>query len=99
MAANKDYSITVSTSEFANSVRSESIKRDLHNALPWVSDFCKDSRLMKTQTLSLETERIIEYFSQVLAEEGHDIHDYASCKLGSINSYSTELIFSKYRFE
>lgn len=99
MVTQKDYSITVSTSEFANTVRSENIKRDLINALPWLSDFCKDSKVMKDNNLTVQTETIIKYFKEVLHEEEKDIHDYASCKLGRVNSYTTEVIFNKYRFE
>ena len=99
MATQKDYSITVSTSEFANTVRSENIKRDLINALPWLSDFCKDDKVMKVNKLTEQTEAIIKYFKEALHEEEKDIHDYASCKLGRVNSYTTEVIFNKYRFE
>lgn len=99
MSANRDYSITVSTTEFANSVGSDNIKRDLMNALPWLSDFCKDSKVMMDNNLTLQTEAIIKYFDEVLEEELKDIHDYAGCKLGKVNSYTTEVIFSRYRFE
>ena len=99
MVTQKDYSITVSTSEFANTVRSENIKRDLINALPWLSDFCKDDKVMKVNKLTEQTEAIIKYFDNVLWEEERDIHDYAGCKLGKVNSYTTEVIFNKYRFE
>ena len=99
MVTQKDYSITVSTSEFANTVRSENIKRDLINALPWLSDFCKDDEVMKVNKLTEQTEAIIKYFDNVLREEERDIHDYAGCKLGKVNSYTTEVIFNKYRFE
>ena len=99
MSTHRDYSITVSTSEFANSVCSDNIKRDLINALPWLSDFCKDSKVMKDNNLTVQTEAIIKYFDNVLWEEERDIHDYAGCKLGKVNSYTTEVIFNKYRFE
>ena len=99
MSTHRDYSITVSTSEFANSVCSDNIKRDLINALPWLSDFCKDDKVMKVNKLTEQTEAIIKYFDDVLWEEERDIHDYASCKLGKVNSYTTEVIFNKYRFE
>ena len=99
MSTHRDYSITVSTSEFANTVRSENIKRDLINALPWLSDFCKDDEVMKVNKLTEQTEAIIKYFDNVLREEERDIHDYAGCKLGKVNSYTTEVIFNKYRFE
>lgn len=99
MAIQRDFSLVIQTSEISSAVGSDNIKRELRNAEPWLSDFCKDGKLLDQQYLEISTIRIIEFFLQVFKEEAKDIHDYASCVFQRIDSYSVEVIFRGYRFE
>lgn len=99
MTQQRHFSLVVGTSEITTATGIDNIKRELYNAQVWLSDFCKDDKLLSREHLEINTVRIIEFFTNILREEGRDIHDYASCSFVKITSYSVEVIFKGYRFE
>lgn len=99
MTLQKDFLLIVPTNEVSSAIGVDNIKRELRNAEVWLSDFCKDSKLLKREYLEVSTIRTIEYFANCLAEENRSVHDYASCVFIKINSYQVELLFRGHRFE
>ena len=95
----KDFVLILPLSEVSSMVDSDNVKRELYNAEPWISDFCKNKKLLTDQYLSITVVTLIEYFSQILKEEGKSIHDYASCKFGKIDRFIVEITFRGYRYE
>ncbi len=95
----RDFCLILPTSEIVSEIGKDNIKRELYNAQVWLSDFCRDRKLLDRENLSVETENILIYFKRIMQEEGRDIHDYASCSFKNINSYTTETIFRGYRYE
>ena len=95
----KDFILTLPSSEVMDVVYEDNWKRRLQNAEPWLSDFCKDDKLLKREYLEASTVRIIEFFSRIMMEENRSIHDYASCKFLKIDRYHVEIIFRGYRFD
>lgn len=99
MSKQRDFRLIVSTEDLANSVGSNSIKRDMINASTWLHDYCKDSDLMRHENLYEITQNILKYFKKCLQEEGKDIHDYSGCRPPTVNTYITEVIFTAYSFD
>lgn len=99
MNTQRDFLLVVPTSEVSSAVGVDNIKRELRNAEPWLSDYCKDAKLLKREYLEVSTLRIIEFFTQCLEEDNRSVHDYASCSFTKINLYNVELLFKGYRFE
>jgi len=95
----KDFLLTLPSSEVMDIVREDNWKRCLQNAEPWLSDFCKDDKLLRREYLETTTVRVIEFFTRVMEEENRSVHDYASCKFLKIDRYHVELIFRGYRFD
>lgn len=92
----RNFTLVVSTPELETTVYSETIKRDLINAIPWMHDYCKNKDLIRTENLSNETRAILLYFRRCMIEEKKSIHDYAGCRLKYCNNYTTEVEFLAY---
>lgn len=99
MANQRDYLLVLPTSEVESAVGEDNIKRILRNVEPWLSDYCKDDKLLKREYLEVSTIRAIEFFCQCLKEDGRSVHDYASCVFTKINAYNVELLFRGYKFD
>lgn len=98
MSQQRSFRIIVSTPDLANSVGSETIKRDMINAFSWLHDYCKDPNLFQNENLYEVTINILKYFKDCLAEEGKNIHEFAGCRSPMINTYTTEVTFVPYDF-
>lgn len=92
-----DFVLALSTAEVSDAVDIVSIKREIYNAMPWLSDYCKDEKLLSRETLTDTTLRIISYFKDRLNDESEDIHDYSGAKLEKMTSYDIRLRFTGYR--
>lgn len=92
-----DFVLALPTTEVADAVEIISIKRELYHATPWLSDYCKDEKLLSRENLSENTERIIHYFVRVLRDENVDIHDFAGVSLEKVTDYDIRLRFKGYR--
>lgn len=99
MSKQRNFRLIVSTEDLANSVGSNSIKRDMINASGWLHDYCKDSELMLNENLYEITQNILKYFKNCLREEGKDIHSYSGCRPPIVNNYVTEVTFTAYVFD
>ena len=94
-----DFILSVPRDDITDMTESPSIKRELYHAMPWISDYCKDQKLLKRERLPIETEQLIYYFEKVLKEEGEDIHSFAGAKLEKVDQYDVQIRFMAYRNE
>ena len=94
-----DFVLSVRTLEVTDETVVRSIKRELYNMVPWLSDYCKDRDLLKREFLHRETIELIKYFIEVLKDEGRDIHEFAGVKLEQADEYNVRIRFLGYRNE
>ena len=94
-----DFILSVPRDDITDVTESPSIKRELYHAMPWISDYCKDRKLIERERLPRDTERLIYYFKDILREEGEDIHDFAGAKLENVDQYNIQVRFMAYRYE
>ena len=94
-----DFILSVLRDDITDVTESPSIKRELYHAMPWISDYCKDRKLIERERLPRDTERLIYYFEDILREEGEDIHNFAGAKLEKVDQYNIQVRFMAYRYE
>ena len=94
-----DFILSVPRDDITDVTENPSIKRELYHAMPWISDYCKDRKLIKRERLPRDTERLIYYFEDILREEGEDIHDFAAAKLEKVDQYNVQIRFLAYQNE
>ncbi len=94
-----DFILSVPRDDITDAIENPSIKRELYHAMPWISDYCKDRKLLERERLPVDTERLIYYFEDVLRDEGKDIHDFAQAKLEMVDQYNVRVRFMAYRYD
>ncbi len=94
-----DFILSVPRDDITGVTENPSIKRELYHAMPWINDYCKDSKLIKRERLPIDTERLIYYFEDILREEGEDIHTFAGAKLEKVDQYNVQVRFMAYRYD
>lgn len=93
-----DFLLSFSPQELLDEVGSLSIKRAMWKAIEHLNGYCRDERYFEQNLIPKQDEDVLKRISEIMREEGEDIHDYAGVKLQFVDAYEVRILFRTYDF-